>query len=257
VFTGNDVAGAPRVAVIDESFAKYFWKDEDPIGKRIRHGGDTSSGAWMTVIGVVRSVKHTSLDERGDLQMYEHFAQRTTWNNYLVVRTDADAAAVVPELRRALRSVDPAIPLYEVGSMRESVARSLSTRRLTSVLLAGFATTALLLAAIGIYGVMALGVTGRVREFGIRLALGANPRSVRALVLGQAARIALVGVAIGLAAAVATTRYLTALLFGVQPLDWVTFAGVALLLSATGLVASYLPALRATRADPLAALREE
>jgi predicted permease len=257
VFDASDDERSTRVAVVDELFAKHFWPGEDPIGKRFKHGGDTSSGRWLTVIGVVANVKHRSLDEPGDLQEYEPFSQRTTWSNYLVVRTVAERDGLVTELRRVLMSLDPAVPLFEVRSMREAVDFSLGTRRLTSVLLAGFSVTALLLAAIGIYGVMSLGVNGRVREFGIRLALGANGGAVRGLVLRQAMWLALAGVAAGLAGAAATTRFLRTLLFGVGPLDWVTFGGVALLLTVTALIASYLPARRATRADPMLALRSE
>ncbi|MGH2897972.1 MAG: FtsX-like permease family protein, partial [Solirubrobacteraceae bacterium] len=212
---------------------------------------------WLIVIGVVANVKHARLDETGGLQVYEPFAQRTTWNNYLVVRTTAERKDLVAELRTVLRAIDPAIPLYEVRSMRAAVDGSLGVRRLTNVLLAGFAIAALLLAGIGIYGVMSLGVSGRVREFGIRLALGANAHSVRGLVLRQATVVTATGVAIGLVGAVLTTRFLRMLLFGVQPLDWVTFAAVAGLLAATALVASYVPARRATRADPMLALRSE
>ena len=257
VFTASDDEQSPRVAVIDELLAKHFWPGEDPIGKRITHGGDTSATRWMTVIGVVPNIKHSRLEEAGDLQVYEAFAQRPTWNNFLVVRTAGEREGIIAELRAALRSLDPAVPLYEVRSMRDAMNESLGTRRLMNSLLAGFSIAALLLAAIGIYGVMSLGVSGRVREFGIRLALGAKPQAVRALVLRQATWIALIGVVAGLAGAVATTRYLRALLFGVGPLDWITFTAVAFLLTVIALAASYLPARRATRADPMLALRAD
>ena len=257
VILPSDDEHAPHVAVVDELFAKHFWPGEDPIGKRFRYGGDTSSTRWITIVGVVANVKHARLDETGDLQAYQPFAQFVNWNTYLVVRTTAERAGLVSEIRRALRAVDPAVPLYDVRTMREAVDQSLGTRRLTNMLLGGFSLTALILAAIGIYGVMALGVNGRLREFGIRLALGAKPESVRGLVLRQASWMALGGVLIGLAGALATTRYLRALLFGVGPLDWLTFASVAALLAATALVASYIPARRATRADPMLALRAE
>jgi putative ABC transport system permease protein len=257
LFAPSDDDRAPRVAIVDELFAQHFWPGEDPIGKRFKHGGDTSSGRWVTVIGVVANIKHNRLDETGDLQLYEHFAQRTTWSNYLVLRSSAERGGLVAELRRVLKSIDPMIPLFDVHTMRDAVDLSLGTRRMTNVLLVGFSLTALLLAAIGIYGVMSLGVSGRMREFGIRTALGAKPGAVRGLVLRQAAWMALAGVAVGLVGAVATTRYLRALLFGVGPLDWLTFASVALVLAATALLASYIPARRATRADPMLALRAE
>jgi len=258
LFTPADDDRATRVAVLDELFAKHFWPGQDPIGKRFKHGGDTTSGRWLTVIGVVANVKHTKLDETGDLQVYEAFAQRTTWTNYLVVRTDGDGEnGLISELRRAVSSVDPTVPLFEVRTMRAAIDLSLGTRRLTNVLLTGFSLIALLVAAVGIYGVISLGVTGRTREFGIRLALGARPQGVRALVLRQAMRMAGIGVAIGLAAAVATTRYLRTLLFEVDPLDTMTLGAVAGMLTVTALLASYLPARRATEADPLVALKAE
>jgi ABC-type antimicrobial peptide transport system permease subunit len=211
----------------------------------------------VTVVGVVANVKHARLDEPGDLQVYQPFAQFVEWDSYLVVRTTAERASLVAEIRRAVKAIDPGVPVYEVRTMREAVDQSLGTRRMTNVLLAGFSLTALVLAAIGIYGVMSLGVNGRLREFGIRLALGAKPGAVRGLVLRQAAWLSFGGVIIGLAGALSTTRYLRALLFGVGPLDWVTFVGVAMLLTVTALFASYLPARRATRADPMMALRAE
>jgi predicted permease len=253
----SDDERASRVAVVDELFAKHFWPGEDPIGKRFYRGGDTSRTKWVTVVGVVANVKHARLDEPGDLQVYLPFAQFVEWDSYLVVRTTAERASLVAEIRRAVKAIDPGVPVYEVRTMREAVDQSLGTRRMTNVLLAGFSLTALVLAAIGIYGVMSLGVNGRLREFGIRLALGAKPGTVRALVLRQAAWLSFAGVIIGLAGALSTTRYLRALLFGVGPLDWVTFVGVALLLTLTALFASYLPARRATRADPMMALRAE
>jgi predicted permease len=257
LFRASDDDRSPRVAVVDELFAKHFWPGEDPIGKRFTHGGDTTAGRWITVIGIVANVKHERLDETGDLQVYEHFAQRTTWNNYIVIRTTAEPESFVPQLRALVRKVDPAVPLYEVHSMTDAVDLSLGTRRLTNILLVSFAVTAMLLAAIGIYGVMSLGVSNRVREFGIRLALGAKPDGVRRLVLRQAATLTAIGIMVGLAGAIATTRYIRGLLFGVEPLDWITFAAVSALLAIAALTASYLPARRATRADPMLALRAE
>jgi len=254
LFDATDNERSTRVAVVDELFAKHFWPGVEPIGRRFRIGGNTS---LVTVIGVVANVKHQSLDEAGDLQTYEPFSQNPTRSNYLVVRTDSERQGLTNELRGVLKSLDPAVPLFEVRTMREARASSLGTRRLTNVLLLGFSVTALLLAAIGIYGVMSLGVSGRVREFGIRLALGAKASDVRGLVLSRAMWLALIGVTLGLVGAAATTRYLRNLLFGVGPLDWVTFGGVALLLTVTALVASVIPAHRATRADPIRALRAE
>jgi predicted permease len=257
-FRSSDDERATRVAVVDDLFAKHFWPTEDPIGKRFRHGGDTSSGRWVTVIGVAPNIKHARLDEAGDLQVYENFEQRTPWGNYVVVRAPASAErGLANELRRALKALDPAIPLFDVHWMQDAVDQSLSTRRVTNILLGGFALTALLLAVVGIYGVMSLGVSGRSREFGIRLALGGQPGAVRTLVLRQAMWLALAGISGGLLGALATTRLLGSLLFGIGPLDWVAFSGAAATLTVAALVASYVPARRATRADPMMALRAE
>ncbi|HEY7396536.1 MAG TPA: ABC transporter permease, partial [Gemmatimonadaceae bacterium] len=257
LFRASDDDHSPRVAVVDELFANHFWPGEEAIGKRFTHAGDTTARRWITVIGVVANVKHERLDEAGDLQVYEHFAQRTTWNNYIVVRTAAEPESFVPQLRELVRRADPAVPLYEVHSMSDAVDLSLGTRRLTNIFLVSFAITGMLLAAIGIYGVMSLGVSSRVREFGIRVALGAKPDAVRRLVLRQAAVVIAIGIAVGLAGAIATTRYMRGLLFRVEPLDWTTFVVVSALLAVAALTASYLPARRATRADPMLALRAE
>jgi putative ABC transport system permease protein len=256
-FLPTDDQRGLRVTVVDEGLARFYWPNEDAVGKRIRHQGDTSAGAWMTIVGVVANVKHSRLDEPTDLQLYEPFAQRTTWTNYLVVRATSAPEALVPELRRAVAALDPALPLYEVHTMASAVDRSLGARRLTNLLLAGFAATALLLAAVGVYGVVSLTVTGRVREFGVRMALGARTGDVGRLVLRHGLMLAGAGVAAGLAAAVGLTRFLRGLLFGVSPVDWATFAGVALLLTGAALAACWVPARRATRADPLTALRAE
>ena len=256
-FLRTDNERSPRVAVVDEAFAKHFWPGERPIGKRFRYGGDTTATRWITVIGVVRNVKHNRLDEDTDLQLYESFGWYSSWSNYLVVRAAIEPDAIVPRIRAEMRALDPTQPLYDVHTMPDAVRASLGVRRLTNLLLAAFAGAALLLAAMGIYGVISISVGARVREFGIRMALGAQLSDVRALVLRHGMVLAGLGVGLGLAAAVYLTRFLRRLLFGVAPLDWPTFVGVAAVLTLTAIVASYLPARRATRADPVLALKTE
>jgi ABC-type antimicrobial peptide transport system permease subunit len=175
----------------------------------------------------------------------------------IVIRTSTDPASLTTAVRREVQALDASLPLYDVHTLRGAVDRSLGTRQLTNRLLLAFAVTALLLAAVGIYGVVALGVADRVREFGVRLALGAAPADVLRLVLRDGVRLVGAGVAIGLAAALGLARALEALLFGVQPLDPLTFAVVAAVLGTVALGACYLPARRATATDPLAALRHE
>jgi putative ABC transport system permease protein len=256
-FEPTDDGRSTRVAVVDEAFARHFWPTENAIGKRFAHQGDTTSQRWVTIIGVVANVKHNRVDERPDLQVYESLAQRTTWNNTIVVRASIQPELLVAQLRRAVAASDPTIPLFQVRTMRSAVDQSLSPRRVTNTLLGGFAIVALILAVIGIYGVMALSVSGRTKEFGIRLALGAQPANVRSIVLRHGLLLAGVGVGIGLAGALGVTRFLRSLLFNVSPVDWVTFAGGVVVLSAAALVACYLPARRATRADPIVVLRTE
>jgi ABC-type antimicrobial peptide transport system permease subunit len=246
------------VAVVDESLARHYWPNESGVGKRIRHQGDTSSTAWMTIVGVVANVKHTGIDDpKTDLQVYEAFAQLTAWNNFLVVRSSVPPETLVPEIRRELAASDPNVPLYEVSTMQDVVDQSLGPRRLTNAVLGGFAALALVLAAVGIYGVMALSVGGRMKEFGIRLALGAQPGNVQRIVFAHGLVLAGLGVATGLVGALGLTRFLRSLLFGVSPVDWVTFVGGVLVLSGAALVACYLPARRATGADPISVLRTE
>jgi putative ABC transport system permease protein len=256
-FEARDDQRAPRVAVVDESLARHYWPNESAVGKRIRHQGDTSATRWMTIVGVVANVKHNSVDEKADLQVYEAFAQQASWNNFLVVRSSVATEGLVPQLRRELAASDRTVPLYQVSTMQAVVDRSLSPRRLTNAVLGGFAGVALVLATIGIYGVMALSVGGRMKEFGIRLALGAQPGNVRAIVLRHGLVLASVGVGIGLVGALAVTRFLRSLLFGVSAVDLTTFGGVAAVLSAAAIVACYLPARRATGADPISVLRTE
>jgi len=256
VFAETDVVGAPPVAVVDETLARRYWPNADPIGKRIKRGG-APNAEWMTVVGVVPNVKHRSLTETPDLWLYEPFGQVTNWGNYLVVRAGGDPANLISAIRSEVAAIDPTIPLFDVQTMEQLIDRSLATRRLTNALLAGFALTALLLAAIGIYGVMSVSVGSRIREFGVRLALGAQGRDVVRLVVGEGMLLVAIGTILGLVGALSLKHVLSGLLFGVGVLDPVTLAVVPLILAAAAVTACYLPARRATRADPMAALRAE
>ncbi|PYQ02909.1 MAG: hypothetical protein DMF82_14695 [Acidobacteria bacterium] len=253
----TDTAGAAPVAVVDETLARRFWPDGNAVGREIRLGDASSTNRWLTIVGVVASVKHGDVAEAAARYVYVPLAQDTTESMDLVVRTDAAPAALAAAIRRELQALDPTLPMYDVHTLERAVARSLGPWRLTNHLLLGFASAALLLAAIGIYGVMALSVSHRVNEFGIRQALGAAPADVFALVLGEGMRLVLLGMAIGLAGAVALSRFLGTLLFQVAPLDPPTFGAVAMVLAAIALAACYLPARRATATDPLVALRYE
>ena len=255
-FEASDNEAGLRVAVVDETVARQYWPGGDALGKRIRFGAD-STRPWWTIVGIAPNVKHAGLNETPNFEVYMPHAQATEWATYLVVRGTGPSEALTGTLRRRLAELDPTVPLFEVQTMEQAVSGSLSIRRVTNALLTGFALLALLLAAIGIYGVMSLGVAERRTEFGVRLALGAAPSDVLGLVLRQGFGRAGVGIALGLAGAMGLTRYLRSLLFEVSPIDLRTFAGVAAILAVTAGLACYLPARRATRTDPMSALRRE
>jgi putative ABC transport system permease protein len=255
-FTASDGPSAPRVAVVDETFARRFWPNGTAVGKRIAHMGDTSSTRWRTVVGVVPNMRHASLGETPSLQVYEPHAQRTVWTMYLVVRSAVPPKTLLSSVRAQVASVDPGVPLYEVRTMEEAISRSLATRRLTNGLLTAFAIAAFVLAAIGIYGVIAISVAARKREFGVRIALGAGPANVRGLVLRQGGLLAGVGIALGLVGAAWVVRFLRGLLYGVNAFDLPTFLGATVLLAGVAMVASLVPARRATKVAPGVVLRE-
>jgi len=252
-FQPTDTETSPPVAIVDEKLASMHWPHEDPLGNRIRIGGSP----WMTIVGVVPSVKNRNLDEETNFYVYRPDAQFVRWQRTLVVRTTHDPTALIPAIRRQVANLDPELPFYKVSTIEQGMARSLGAKRLTNLLLTGFAATALLLALIGIYGVMSLNVGSRINEFGIRLALGARGADVLWLVIGQGMRLTLVGVALGLGGAFGLTRLLETLLFGVKATDPLIFAGVAGVLSLATSAACYIPAHRATKVDPLTALRHD
>lgn len=256
-FNASDKQDSPLVTIVDEKMAAQYWPNEDPIGKRLRLGGPTSNAPWLTIVGVVRSVKNRRLDENASFYVYQPFMQWPQRETSIVVKTSGDPLAVTSTLRGHVGALDPLLPLFEVTTLEDSVARTVSARRLASMLLVGFAVTALLLAAIGIYGVISLNVNNRTNEFGIRLALGAQPRDVLKMVVFSGLRVAVAGMGIGVAAAFALTRLMERMLFGVSPTDPVTFVLVAGVLVLVALAASFIPARRATKVDPLIALRYE
>ena len=252
-FDSSDTETSQPVAIVDEKLAHMYASEGDLVGKRIRIG----SGPMLTIVGVVPNVKNRKLDEETWPYVYRPYSQWVRRETMLVVRSATDPTSIVVGIRQEVAKLDPQLPLSDVSSIQQAMDRSLVTTRLTNSLLVGFAATALLLALTGIYGVMALNVTNRRNEFGIRLALGAQTLDVLRLILGQGLRLAILGVALGLVGAIAFTRLLKGLLFGISASDPLTFAVIAALLVGVALLACWVPARRATKVNPLEALRYE
>ena len=211
----------------------------------------------MTVVGVVPRVKNRHLDEDARYCIYLPFSQWPTRETYVAIRAERDPEALTAGLRSAVLSLDPELPLYEVMTSEQAVAGSLTAKRLTNLLLTGFAATALLLAALGTYGVMSLSVTSRINEFGIRQALGARPGDILRLVIRHGLLLAMTGIIIGVGGALWMARFLESMLFEVKPTDPLVYASVATVLAAVAFAACFIPARRATRVDPMIALRYE
>ena len=254
-FDERDVATSSMVAVVNESMARQFWPGEDPIGKRLRVG-DTK-GAWKTVVGVVGDVLHKGLDAPHTIQVYLPNTQFTDSMVILAVRTSNDPSSIAAAVRAEIAALDSQVPISEVATMDDVVSASVANQRFGAFLFLLFGATALVLTAVGIYGVISYGVAQRTHEIGIRLALGAGRREVLRLIIGETMRPALLGAALGLCAAFGLTRLLTRLLYNVKPTDPPVFVAVLLLLIGVALLASYIPARRATRVDPIVALRYE
>jgi putative ABC transport system permease protein len=253
-FNARDRADAPRVAVINETLARLYFPNEDPVGKRLLRPDGTNP---TEIIGVVGDVKHFGLEDEAEGYLYVPHAQNANGTLALVLRTKGDPQQLTALVRREVTALDKDQPVVDIKNMEQRVAETMSPRRLTVFLLGIFAAVAMLLAALGIYGVIAYSVTQRTHEFGIRMALGAQRGHIIRLVIGQGMWLVLVGLGVGLAGAFVVTRLMTSLLFQVKPTDPLTFAAVAALLSGVALLACYIPARRATKVDPMVALRYE
>jgi putative ABC transport system permease protein len=258
-----DDARAPGAVVINETAAERYWPGEDPLGQRFLLGGGAAPG-WVTIVGIARDVRHAAFDEPPRAQMYLSHAQFRFWDDggpvrglTLAIRTQVEPATMAGAVRRLVRALDPALPVADFRTMEQVVAASVARPRLMMLLLATFAVVALVLGAVGVYGVMAYLVGRRTRELGIRLALGAKPRQVAALVLRRSLSITAAGIASGIVIAVALTRVLSGLLYGITPLDAATFIAVPLILGTVAMFAAWMPTRRATRVDPTVVLRHE
>jgi putative ABC transport system permease protein len=257
----RDRADTPNVAVISETMARKHWPGEDPVGRRITPGPATSTNPddWITVVGVVQDVRQVELGAEPKPQMYVPYAQG--WSafapRYLIVSTGVEPLGLASAVRGAVWSIDRDQPVADVRTMEEVLSASLARQRFSTLLLGVFGAVALLLAAVGIYGVMSYSVAQRTHEIGVRMALGAQRGDVLKLAVGQGLKLILVGVGVGLVAAFALTRVMESLLFGISATDPATFVAIPVVLVAAGLLASYVPARRATKVDPMIALRYE
>jgi putative ABC transport system permease protein len=254
-FTPQDGHESTPVAVINEAMAKRYWPDEDPIGKRILI--DYDQGVAREIVGVTSNVRHFGLDAEPKPEMYVPQYQYEALSSYLTVRTSNDPLTLSSAVGQAARDIDKDVPIYNVTTMEQTISTSLAPQKFSTLLMGIFAGIAALLACIGLYGVIAYAVHQRHTELGIRIALGAQSRHIFGLIVGQGLKLALVGIAIGLAGAFILTRVIASLLYGVSATDPLTFIGIALLLGVVALISSFLPARRATRVDPIVTLRSE
>lgn len=257
LFSLDDSASTPMVAVISESFARRYFPNQDPLGRHIVFGFPPRGNVSREIVGVVADIHDVSLAKNAAPMMYVPFAQAPIWGGDVVVRSRLSTAEVADAIRAETGSIDKNLPVTEVESLPAGLHESVASQRFRTLLLGVFSGVALLLAAIGVYGVVSFSVSRRTREIGVRMALGATPANIRRVVIGESARLVLLGLATGIPAALILTHFLSALLFGIKATDPITFLGVALLLILVALVAAYLPARRAMRVDPIVALRCE
>lgn len=257
LFTEQDLANQSSVVVINDTLAQRYWPQENPLGKRVRMGGSSAAGSWSTIIGVVGSVRHLGLNVEPRPEVYYHLLTNPPFGPVVVARTTNAPEALLATARAEVAALDRNAVVAQLFTMPQLVTRSVAPQRFNMLLFALFAGVALLLAMVGIYGVMAYSVTQRTPEIGLRMALGAQTKDVLRLVLGQGLKLASLGVGVGLVTALVLTRWMRTLLFAVQPGDPLTFAAVALSLMAVALLACWIPARRAARVDPMIALREE
>jgi putative ABC transport system permease protein len=249
--------GAPVVAVINETMARRYWPNENPIGRRITLGLSRPDNPWATIVGIAKDLPHRAIDSLPQPDWYLSRPPGPQRNQILFVRTAGNPSDLAAPIRAIVASIDRNQPVANIKTLSDVVAATLAPRKFNMLLFALFAVLALLLATLGIYGVMAYSVAQRTHEVGIRMALGAQKSDVLGLIIKNGMMLTIMGVAIGLAIALALTRLMTTLLFGVAPTDLITFAAASAFLILVALLACYIPARRATKVDPLVALRYE
>lgn len=258
LFDAHDTKDSPKVAIVDESFAQHFWPNEDCIGKRIKRGDANSDSPWMTIVGVVRTIRQYSLDaESPRVVFHTPHSQDPAGAMYLVMRTKSDPLNMLSAVTGTIKAMDPELPVYDVSSMDQRLSHSLERRRFSMFLFGLFGALALVLSTVGIYGVISFLVAQRAREIGIRMALGAQARDVLKLVLNQGLRLTAMGILIGIVVAFMLTRFMSSMVYGVGTTDILTFVALPAILATVALAACLIPARRAVKIDPIVALRYE
>jgi putative ABC transport system permease protein len=256
LFTTQDNLKSPGVVVVSEKLAARYFGDQDPIGRRITLNGGQNP-TWLKIIGIVSNINHEALNTEPYPQMYAPIAQQTTRNFFVVLRGATETAKIAPLARAQIKELDASVPLFNIRTMNQILADSIAVPRFNALLIVVFSLLALILASVGIYGVISYGVSQRRHEIGIRMALGAKPFDIQQMVVGQGFKLALAGIAIGLLGLFLLTRLLSNLLFEVSATDSLTFISVSLILTTVALAACFVPARRAAKTDPMVALRYE
>jgi putative ABC transport system permease protein len=257
LLSDQDGAEAPGVAVISKSLAQRYFPGENPLGKIIKRGQEDSALPWLTIVGVVGDIKYDPYERKEPPPLYVSYHQVPHSYSYVAIRTEGDPMALAPAVRSRIASVDPEQPIFNVETLEKVISNQVVGLSYVAVMLSVLGIIALILASIGVYGVMAYSVTERTHEIGVRMALGAQRRDVLRLVLGRGVILTSLGMAIGLPLSLALARLVASLFFGVGASDMVTFGGVTLLMTGIALLACYVPARQAMRVDPILALRHE
>jgi putative ABC transport system permease protein len=257
LFVDQDLEDTPSVAVINQAAARTYWPNQDPVGKHVHVRSRSDKPDWTTIVGVIADARTESLADAGIPELYLDIYQRPAKFLAFYLRGQVDPAAIFAQERTQIQAVDPELPVFRAETLNEALSSSLSVRRFSMEMVAFFAATALLLAALGIYGTISYVVNEQRREIGIRLALGAQPSNILRMVLRRGLGLAAAGAGLGVVGAFIVSHLMAGLLFGVSPNDLLTFAAVTLVLTSVALAASYIPALRAMRVDPMATLRSE
>jgi putative ABC transport system permease protein len=254
-FSEQDSQSNPNVAIIGETLARRYFPNQDPIGRQMRFGFPPKGNVPREIVGVVGDVRDVALSQKPGPTMYVPFAQAPLYGGEVVVRSSLSASSVAGAIRQAVHSIDKDLPVTDVASFPDALGKSISRERFRTLLLGSFSGIALVLAAVGIFGVISYSASQRTHEIGIRMALGAQQRDVLHLILGQAAKLALLGLGIGVVLAFLLTRLIASLLYSVSATDPLTFGAVAIVLLGVAMAACYIPARRAMRVDPMVALR--